>query len=63
MPWVVRYLAKRTFSHMEKRFGDPQGAPQTEREEAGKVSWSTKTRKPKKKGEPVGEYIEFEEIE
>ncbi len=61
MPWFLRYMAKRTMTHMEKRFG---AATQPEHdEEPGKVSWSTQPKKPKKEKPQVGEYIEFEEIE
>ena len=63
MPRVLRYFAKRAFSSMEQRFGTPPGSYSQAQDEPGKVSWSKRPPKPKKKGEKVGEYIEFEEIE
>lgn len=63
MPWLLRYIAKRTASHMEKTFGQFHRQQANSPDKTGNISWNAKPGKERKSDPTVGEYIEFEEIE
>jgi len=63
VPKILSYAAKKTESHFKQAFEGFDQQQRQQEEEVGDVIFDKKTAKPKKNGEKVGEYIDFEEID
>jgi len=62
-PKILNYAAKKTESHFKQAFEGFEQQQRQQEEQAGEVIIKKKSAKPRKDGEKVGEYIDFEEID
>lgn len=60
-PYIMKYIQKKAGQKMEDIFGNMQGAP-TQKKEEGEI---TIDKMPKKQAtsKPVGEYVDYEELD
>jgi hypothetical protein len=62
-PKLFNYAARKTEEKFKERFGEFTQRPAQEEEQIGDVTIKKKNTRKNTSKEPVGEYIEFEELE
>lgn len=62
-PYIMRYIAKKAGQKMEQAFKSQYGYQQTRDENEGETVIGKKQQKGSQSKKPVGEYVDYEEID
>ncbi|GGD98565.1 DUF4834 family protein [Planktosalinus lacus] len=63
MPFIMRFIAKKAGQKMEQAFKSQYGYQQTRDENEGETVIGKKQQKRSQSKKPVGEYVDYEEID
>ncbi|MEX2350385.1 MAG: DUF4834 family protein [Flavobacteriaceae bacterium] len=62
-PYIMRYIAKKAGQKMEQAFKSQYGFDQTQNKNEGETVIGKKPEKSSRSKKPVGEYVDYEEID
>lgn len=62
-PYLMKYIAKKAGQRFEQAFNGTQGNPNSKKEREGKVTIDKVPHQKKSHKEPIGDYVDFEEVE
>ncbi|MEX0998247.1 MAG: DUF4834 family protein [Flavobacteriaceae bacterium] len=63
MPYLMRYIAKKASQKMENAFRGTQYHTENNKQKEGKISIDDLPKKKSQNKKPIGEYVDYEEID